>query len=372
VALFARRPVTPVTRRPHLVSALAQLAVAGAIFAMSRMGRGDRTDAHPRPDARHGFVAGDGRGRDADSPMQIPARGWKDVLVRVYHAMSEDRLLLVAAGITFYALLALFPAIAALVSIYGLVSDPADISRQLEQARGFLPSGAIDIIGEQVRRLTEHGGGALGFAFVSGLVVSLWSANAGVKSLFDGLNVVYAEQEKRSFLRLNAQSLAFTLGLIVFAALALAGIVVVPVVLNLIDLGTSAQTLISLARWPVLLVVVILALAVLYRHGPSRDTPKWRWVTWGGAAAAVAWIAGSMLFSWYVSNFGSYDKTYGSLGAAIGLMTWLWLSIAIVLLGAEINAQSEHQTARDPTEGPRQPMGTLGAKMADTVGARSG
>lgn len=371
MALFARRRAVPGSRQPYPLSALAQLAIAGAIFAMSRMGRSDPTDGAPPVDTPRGFVARDGRGRDADSPSQIPAQGWKDVLVRVYHAMSEDRLLLVAAGVTFYALLALFPAIAALVSIYGLIADPADISRQLEQARGFLPSGAIDIIGEQVKRLTEHGGGALGFAFVSGLAVSLWSANAGVKSLFDGLNVVYGEHEKRSFLWLNAQSLAFTLGLIVFAALALVGIVAVPVVLNLVNLGPAVQWIISIARWPVLLVAVIVALAVLYRYGPSRDKPKWRWVTWGSAAAAVAWIAGSMLFSWYVSNFGAYDKTYGSLGAAIGFMTWLWLSIAIVLAGAEINAQSEHQTASDTTEGPRQQMGRRGAKMADTMGART-
>jgi len=275
----------------------------------------------------------------------------------------------VAAGVTYYALLAIFPAIAALVSIYGLFADPVTIQQHLQTLSGVLPGGALEIVGEQVKRIASQGGGALGFGFVVGLLISLWSANAGMKAVFDALNIVYDEEEKRSFIRLNLQSLAFTIGALLLVLIALAGIVVLPIVLNFVGLAGKTEWLISLARWPALLVVIVLALAVLYRYGPSRDEAEWKWVTPGGLVAAVLWLAGSMLFSWYVSNFGSYNETYGSLGAVIGFMTWIWLSSVVVLLGAEINAETEHQTAQDTTKGQRQPLGQRGAQMADTVGA---
>lgn len=334
--------------------ALAELAVAGLIVALSQWQQ--HRDGRDMATA----LVARGRGKGAASPADIPPRGWRDVVLRVWHNLNQDRLLLVAAGVTFYSLLALFPAIAALVSIYGLVADPNTISEQVASLSGFLPGGAVDIIGAQVRRLASHGTGSLGFAFVTGLVVSLWSANAGVKSMFDGLNVAYDTDEQRSFLALNAQSLLFTLGLIAFAIVATTGIVAAPILLQETGLGRSAGLLVGIGRWPVLFVVIVLALAVLYRFGPSRPRPKWRWVTWGSAIAAVVWIVGSMLFSWYVANFGSYDKTYGSLGAAIGFMTWMWLSIAIVLIGAEINAATEHQAARN----------TFASDRAGNAGAR--
>ncbi|EIM30788.1 YihY/virulence factor BrkB family protein [Microvirga lotononidis] len=309
------------------------------------------------------------RGREADTPTQIPTLGWKDILWRTWEEFGQDRIMSVAAGVTYYALLAIFPALAALVSIYGLFADPATIQDHLNALSGVLPGGATEVIGDQVKRIASKGGGTLGFSFVIGLAIALWSANAGMKAIFDALNIAYDEEEKRSFIRLNLQSLAFTLAAIGFILLALGSIVVLPIVLDFVGLGSGMEWLLSLARWPILLAAVVAGLAVLYRYGPSRDKAEWKWVTPGGLVAAVLWLVGSMLFSWYVANFGSYNETYGSLGAVIGFMTWIWISSIVVLLGAELNAEMEHQTAKDSTEGPPQPMGSRGATMADTVGA---
>jgi membrane protein len=269
---------------------------------------------------------------------------------RVYGEIEDDRILAVAAGVTFYGLLALFPALAAFVSLYGLVADPGTISEHLTALGGFLPGGALDVISEQVKRITTGNDTALGFAFFSGLAVSLWSANAGVKAVFDALNVAYEEKEKRSFIVLNLVSLAFTFGGIVFIILAMTGIVVVPVILKYIGLGGVTDWLVWIGRWPALLVVTIGALAVLYRYGPSRERAQWRWLAPGGILAAVGWMIFSMLFSWYVGSFGNYNETYGSLGAVVGFLTWMWLSVTIILVGAELNAETEHQTAQDTTE----------------------
>jgi membrane protein len=313
-----------------------------------------------------------GRGRSATTPSEIPARGWKDILVRVYREISDDRVVAIAAGVTFYILLAIFPAIAALVSIYGLFADPQTISEHLSNASALLPGGAVDVIGEQINRLTAQGETTLGATFLVGLAISLWSANAGIKALIDALNLVYDEKEKRGFFKLNAVSLTFTIGIIGFILLALGAMVVLPIVVDYVGLGGLAETAIKLVRWPILFVAVAFGIACLYRYGPSRDKPKWRWVTWGSAFAAVMWIAASMLFAWYAENFGSYNKTYGSLGAAIGFMTWIWLSTIVILVGAELDAEMEHQTAHDTTEGPPKPLGARGATMADTVGKAAG
>ena len=211
------------------------------------------------------------RGRAAETPSEIPAKGWKDVLWRVYHEMGEDRVLSVAAGVTFYALLAIFPAIAAFVSLYGLVAEPNTINQHLATLSGFLPGGALDIVGEQVKRITSKGGGALGFAFFSGLAISLWSANAGMKAIFDALNIVYEEDEKRSFIMLNVQSLLFTVGAILFLLTALVAVVVIPVILKLLPFGEMIEKLMAYARWPLLYLGILFALACLYRYGPSRD-----------------------------------------------------------------------------------------------------
>lgn len=340
----------------------------------ARAGSGpDRASARRRADGpyRAGAVPrgaqASAEGRQAATPSAIPARGWWQILKRSAAQASEDRLLTEAAGVTFYTLLALFPALAALVSLYGLVADPATVSQHLAALSGIVPGGGMQIIEEQVQRVTTNRSATLGVGALAGLAVSLWSANQATKSMFDALNVVYEEKEKRSFLRLTLTSLAFTLCGILFAVLAMAAVVVLPVVLGWIGLGGATETLLRLARWPLLLLAVGLALACLYRWGPSRAEARWRWVTWGSALAALLWLAGSLGFSWYVENFGSYNETYGSLGAAVGFMTWIWLSACVVLLGGEVNAEMEHQTARDTTTGPERPMGTRQARMADTV-----
>jgi membrane protein len=325
-------------------------------------------------DDRTGHAAKEpGRGREAETPAQIPARGWKDVLWRVYERFGHDRVLAIAAGVTFYALLAIFPAIGALVSLYGLFADPGTIQNHLNTLGGFLPGGALDVIGEQVKRIASKPSGTLGFGFALGLGTALWSSNAGMKALFDALNIVYQEEEKRGFFKLNLVSLTFTLSAILFILLAIGGVVVLPIVLKWLPVGGPiVEWTLSLLRWPILLVGVMAGLAAVYRWGPSRDGAEWTWITPGSIFAAVIWVGGSMLFSWYVSKFGNYNETYGSLGAAIGFMTWIWLSTIIVLLGAEINAETEHQTATDTTEGPDEPLGTRGAKMADSVGEAKG
>ena len=338
-----------------------------------RDARGDRKQAgsdvgekqHAPSDARHEK----GRGRHAESPAEIPPRGWKDIAWRVYDQFSQDRVMSVAAGVTYYALLALFPAVAALVSIYGLFADPGTIESNLSALAGVLPGGALEIIGEQVKRIASKGGGTLGFGFILGLVISLWTANAGMKALFDALNIVYDEREKRGFVALNIQSIAFTVGGMAFILLALGGIVALPILLDVVGLRSGTEWLLSIGRWPALLAIVVLALALVYRYGPSRERAQWKWVTPGSLVAAVLWLAASMLFSWYVSNFGNYNETYGSLGAVIGFMTWIWLSSIVILMGAEVNAEMEHQTAKDTTEGAPEPLGVRGATMADTLGA---
>jgi membrane protein len=312
------------------------------------------------------------RGRLAASPAEIPAKGWKDILLRVYSNVADHRIFALAAGMTYYSLLAIFPALAALVAIYGLFSDTGTIARHLDEVSGFMPGGAIDVARDQLTRVASKGNQTLGLTFISGLAVSLWSANAAMKSLFDTLNIVYDEKEERGFLKLNAMSLAFTLAAIAFVLAALGAIVVMPVVLNYLWLSNFADLVVSIARWPAMLLVVALALACVYRFGPSREAPRWRWITWGSVAAAILWLGASALFSWYAANFGKFNETYGSLGAAVGFMTWIWISAIAILLGAELNAEIEHQTSLDTTTGSPKPIGVRGAHMADTVGAARG
>ncbi len=308
------------------------------------------------------------RGRAATSPAQITRAGWKDVAVRTFLEFNKDRVLSVAAGVTFYTLLSLFPAVAALVTCYGLFADVNVINDHLASLQGVLPSGAIEIIGDQVKRIAAKGGGTLGLTFFSSLVLSLWSANAAMKAMFDALNVVYEEEEKRSFIMLNVRSLTFTVGALVFVILALVAIVVLPVVFNFIGISAGAWYVAAL-RWPALVLVLLGGLSLLYRYGPSRERARWRWVGVGSVVAGLLWLVASLLFSWYVASFGNYNETYGSLGAVIGFMTWIWISSTIVLLGGEINAEIEHQTGQDTTTGTARPLGEREARMADTVGA---
>ncbi len=305
-------------------------------------------------------------GSGATHPGQIPIKGWKHVLRRAGAGFTEDRVMAEAAGVTFYALLALFPAIASFISIYGLVTDPGTLKDQLANLQGVVPGGGLDIIKDQVTALTSKGHQALGFAAILGLLISLWSANSGVKSLFDALNVVYHEHEKRGFIKLTLTSFVFTIGAIGFVVIALLIVVAVPVVLTFFGLSSATEAvLLAALRWPIMFLVLSFALAVIYRYGPSRNRARWQWVSWGGCTAAVFWIIASLLFSFYVANFGNYNKTYGSLGAVVGFMTWIWISSIVVLMGAELNAELEQQTDRDSTIGPEKPRGHRGAFKAD-------
>lgn len=288
-------------------------------------------------------------------PAQTPAPdshagGWKDIAYRIYQAISEDRIVVISAGVTFFVLLALFPGIAGLISLYGLFADSSSIAQHLATLSGVLPEGAIQIIGDQIQRLTSQPAQKLGFAMIGGLAIALWSANGGMKAMFDALNVVYHEKEKRGFFRLNAVSLGLTFGAIIFVILSLAMITVVPILLGYLGLSSAVDLLLKIGRWPLLLLVASFFIGIIYRFGPSLDQPKWRWISPGSILAAVLWLVASLLFSWYAENFGSYNKTYGSLGAAIGFMTWLWLSTIVILLGAKLNAELEHQSLEKQNE----------------------
>jgi membrane protein len=232
---------------------------------------------------------------------------------------------------------------------------------------GIIPAGGFDIVRDQIERIVSKGDAKLTFGFIFGLGLALWSANAGMKAIMDALNVIYEEDEKRSFIKLNLVSLSLTFGGIAALLLALSAVVVLPLMFGWLGLSSFTETIISVLRWPALLLLVVLGLAVLYRYGPSRTKPRWEWISVGAVVAAVAWLGGSALLSWYLANFANYDATYGSLGAAIGFMMWMWLSSVVILLGAEINAEVEHQTAKDTTVA-KKPLGKRGAAMADTVG----
>lgn len=324
--------------------------------------------------ANDGANDGDSRGRSADSPSEIPKKGWKDILLRVWDEQSKDNVSMLAAGVAYYALLAIFPAIAALVSIYGLVADPSTIESQLNQLGSLLPPDALSIVSDQARKVATTPSQGLGFGLIFGLMLTLWSASRGTNSMVSALNIAYGEKETRGFLMLAALSMGLTVAGLLFVILAMAMIIAVPAAINIIGLqDTPIGWIASLARWPILAVTIMLALAVFYRYAPDRREPQWRWVSWGSAVATVVWLLGSLGFSIYVSNFGSYNETYGSVGAVVVLLLWFNLTSYVVLLGAELNAEIEHQTARDTTDRdgrPARPLGQRDAYVADTVGER--
>ena len=290
-------------------------------------------------------TAQDAPGRGASKVAEIPTAGWKDILRRTYAGFVDDHVMLIAAGVTFYALLALVPSLTALVSLYGLFTDPASLDRHMGLLEGFVPSGGLDIVREQLQRLAERGPTKLGLTSLAAFAVALWSANSGVKAMFEAMNVAYGAEEKRSYLRLTLVTLAFTLAS--FAAiLALLGLLVVlPLVLQFVGLGVVAQWASRIGGLVLLVALLVAGLAALYRFGPSRPDAPWRWITPGAVVAMVVILVASGLFTWYVAAFGSYDATYGSLGAVFGFMTWLWIAAIIVIVGAELNGEIERQTA---------------------------
>ncbi len=313
-------------------------------------------------------IPDDGRGRHANSPSEIPRKGWRDIAFRVWDEIGADNVSLVAAGVAFYMMLAIFPGITALISMYGLAFNPLDVASQINAVRMIMPAEAFAILDEQLTRLTTAEPASLSLGLVIGLLFTLWSAMGGVKGFLTAMNIAYEEKEKRGFFRVNLIAFLITLGAIAFVILALVLVVALPAVLGLIGLDWMAESLVSLLRWPVLAAAVMFGLSALYRYGPSRHKAQWQWVTWGAAIATTLWLAGSLLFSWYIANFNSYDRTYGSVGAVVILLMWFYLTAFVVLVGAEINAEIEHQTARDSTTGPPKPMGERRAKMADTLG----
>jgi membrane protein len=314
-------------------------------------------------------AAEEGRGRRAERPREIPKAGWRDILLRTKNEISDDHVSMTAAGVAFYGLLAIFPAIAALISIWGLVADPQQLEQQIEQLSSNLPQ-AGSIISDQARKIATGAGTGVSLAAIGGVLLALYSASKGMKALIEGLNIIYDEDEKRGFFRLNLMALGLTLGMIVVLIVSVALIMAAPTLLGSLGLGSTVQTLVAWLRWPVLFVVAVVGLGILYRFAPSRDEPRWHWVSWGAVLATVLWLVASILFSIYVQNFGSYNETYGSLGAVVILLTWFWVSAFIVLMGAELNAEMEHQTKRDTTKGKPQPIGKRGAHAADTVGRR--
>ncbi len=289
--------------------------------------------------------------------------------MRVKTEISRANLTLIAAGVSFYAFVAIPSALAALVALYGLAFDPAEVGRQVQSTAGLLPDEAVKLLSEQLDALTKHSSSTLGVGFAISLGLALWGSRSATSSLITAINVAYKEEERRGFIRFQLAALGLSAGLVLFAVISLALVAVLPAVIDLLPLGEAGKLATSILRWPVLVTLVTIGLAGVYRWAPCRAEPKWRWVSWGAVAASLLWLIGSALFSVYVTEFASYDKSYGSLGAVVVLLMWLYLSSFAILLGAELNAEIEHQTARDSTTGRPKEMGHRGARMADTIGA---
>ena len=306
-------------------------------------------------------------GHQAETPVQIPARGWWQVTRRAFKESSDDNVSILAGGVAFFAFLAIFPAIIAAITLYGLIADPGQVAQQMERLSSTLPQETQPLIAGQLNSVVQTSGGALGFSLVFSLLAALWSASSGTGNLIQAVNLAYDEKESRGFLKVKGTALALTLGAIVFVLITLTLVAVVPPVLDALQLGIVGTIIAQIVRWGLLVALVVVALAVVYRVAPDRDAPRFRWVSTGAFVAAALWILGSALFSLYVNNFGSYNKTYGALAGVVVLMLWLYLTSYIVLLGAEINAESERQTRKDTTKGESVPMGERGAEAADQI-----
>jgi membrane protein len=310
-------------------------------------------------------VAGNGRGRQAGTPQEIPPQGWKDIAKRTMKSVKEDQVPLLSAGIAFYGLLSLFPLVIAGVSIYGLVADADTVRSQIENLTKLLSPETAKLVGTQLVQVTQGANGALGFATVLGILIALWSASSGMKALITGVNLAYDETETRKFAKLRGLAILFTLGAMALMGVALATIVGYPPIAD--NLPTVLRWLVAIIRFAVLGGLLVVALAVLYRFAPDRDQPKWSWVSWGSVVATLLWVLATIGFAVYANFFGNYNKTYGALAGVIILMFWLFLSAFVVLVGAELNTEMELQTARDTTKGPEEPMGERGGHAADHV-----
>jgi membrane protein len=304
-------------------------------------------------------------GGSATVPREIPLAGWKQIIVRVLRRASRDNLGMVAAGVAFYSLLALFPGIAALISIYGLLANPSEVAQQFAALHSVLPDEVYRLVDGQMRDLASRPAGALGAGLAGAILLSVWSATKGTKALIAALNIAYDEHEARGLLRLNALAFGMTLFLVALGVVAVGVVVALPIALDFVGLGSFADAMVRWLRWPALAALVLFTLAVLYRYGPARRQARWQWVSWGSVFAVVLWLAASGLFSLYVSEFGNYNATYGSVGAVIVLLMWLFISGFVVMLGAQVNAEMERQTCRDTTYQGTQSRGKRGAYVAD-------
>ncbi|MEX2617637.1 MAG: YihY/virulence factor BrkB family protein [Alphaproteobacteria bacterium] len=302
-----------------------------------------------------------------ERPFRFAWSDWKEILLRAKDEISKDNIPLIAAGIAFYAMLALFPGIAALIGLYGLIAEPADVTRHINLMSGVLPADALGIIRSQTADLASTNGTNVGLASLVAIALAIWGTRSGVNALVAGLNIAYGEQERRGILSRIGVTLVLTIIILVIATTALATIIAVPAIIGIFRLGEIGEWIVLLVRWPVIVVALLVALAIFYCFGPHRTNPRIAWISWGAVLATFLWIVGSAAFSVYVANFASYNKVYGSLGAVVGLLMWLYLSAFIVLLGAEINSEMERQTRHDTTTGPDKPMGERGAYAADTV-----
>ena len=287
--------------------------------------------------------------REAQKLRQISKSGWRDILLGVKAAQKRDNLSVISAGVAFYALLAIFPAIASAVSIFGLVADPTQLPQQLSNLSGFLPQEAHQLLEQQLSRIVESSAGALSFGVFGGLIFALGSSAKGMKAMITALDVAYETEEKRGFFKLNALAILLTLGSIGFTLVALGLILALPAMLVNLGLPELVQTILNIGRWFLLALMIIFALGILYCYGPNRDSPRWRWVNTGAVVATVLWIGASFLFSYFASNFANYNKIYGSVGALIILLMWFFLTAYAVLIGAELNAEIERQTRHDTT-----------------------
>jgi membrane protein len=304
-------------------------------------------------------------GAGADKPTEIPAKGWWQITRRGLKEFSNDNMSLIAAGVAFYAFLSIVPTLIAAMLIYGLVTTPAEVQQQVNSFSSALPQEAQTLLQKQMTDLAAASKSGLSVGVIISLLLALWSASSGTGNLIAAVNIAYDEKETRNFVKKRGLALVLTIGAILFFAIAASLIAVFPAVANAIGLGGFVRAGFEALRWVVLLLVIAIALAVLYKVAPNRDDAKVRWVSVGAVVATVVWILASLGFSLYVNNFGSYGKTYGSLAGVVVLLLWLWLSVVAVLLGAEVNAEAEKQTVRDTTTGPDKPLGQRDAVKAD-------
>lgn len=316
---------------PLILAALAAVGLLVVTKADQSLSTADGVQAHGK------FLPSQPRAAEPVTPKPVP--GLWPLSKRVVSETIDNDLMTQAAAITFYTLLSIFPGLTMLVSLFGLFADPATIMHQVDNLNFLMPGGGVDLLRDELKTLTSAGASGLGWAAIIGLLTSLWTANQAMKAMFNGLNQVHEVKEKRSFIQLTALTLLCTAGMVVLMIVALGAVIVVPAVLAFVGLGSLFDQVLVLARWPLLLIGIAGMLAVMFRFGPCRTKVVWRWISWGSGFASVLWLVVSFAFSYYVSNFGNYNKTYGSLGAVVGFMTWIWISSTVILIGAQLDAE---------------------------------